>query len=177
MDTSHLYLVVHWTARLSAVLFAAALLAPALSSLSARRAQTLYLGFIIAHTLHFSFVAWLAKVTGGENMFPGGRSVGDVGGWPAVLGIFAFFYTLALVGLVARRAGPRAGLGLRAAGRFSTTFIGFMFVSTYVPLIARSQWYALPAALVAAGVAVDAIAGRIRRCRGAGPSVKASASP
>jgi hypothetical protein len=174
MLTSDLYIAVHWTARLSAVLFAAALAAPALYNLSARRSQSLYLGFILAHTIHFSFVVWLAKVTGGENMFPGGRSVGDAGGWPAVFGVFAFFYALAFVGLAARRAGPRARLGLRAAGRFSTAFIGFMFVSTYMPLIARSRWYALPAALVVAGVAVDMLGGRIRRLRCLGGAAGAS---
>jgi hypothetical protein len=157
---------VHWSARLSAILFALSLAAPVLPRFLARRSESLYLGFVAANTVQFLFVTLLALATGGANMFPGGRSVADVGGWPAVFGIFAFFYTLAFVGWVGRRAG--ASSRLRTAGVLSRAFVGFMFVSTYVPLIARSAWYALPCALVAAAVVVDltrwACARREREC-------------
>ncbi|WP_437915611.1 hypothetical protein WME73_10820 [Sorangium sp. So ce302] len=163
MHTSDLYLAVHWTARASALLFAAALVAPALFRSSGQRSQGFYLGFILAHTIHFMFVIGLVRATGGANMFPGGRSVADVGGWPAVFGIFALFYALAFIAFAARRMGTRARSTLRVAGRLSTLFLGYMFVSTYVPLVSRSRWYALPAAIVATAVLVDASGRRLRR--------------
>jgi hypothetical protein len=165
VNTSDLYTAVHWTARLSALLFAAALAAPLLPRPLARRSQALYVGFVLANSLQFLSVTWLARMTGGANLFPGGRSLADVGGWPAMFGIFGFFYALALVGFVARQRGARASSGLRAAGTFSTTFIGFMFVATYVPLVARSRWYAIPAVLVAASVLVNIMGERLRRLR------------
>ena len=153
MTTQELLSGVHWAARLSAIMFASSLAAPLLPRLLARRSEALYLGFAAANTVQFVFVTLLALATGGANMFPGGRSVADVGGWPEVFGIFGFFYVLALVGWLGRRAG--ASSPLSAAGVFSRAFIGFMFVSTYVPLIARSAWYALPCAFVGAAVLVD----------------------
>jgi hypothetical protein len=165
VETSDLYLAVHWAARASALLFALALVAPAVLRSSARPSQNLFAAFIVAHTVHFFFVTWLAAATGGAGMFPGGRSVTDVGGWPAVAGIFALFYALAILGLAARRERAHRHGWLRATGRFATAFIGFMFVATYVPLLARSPWYALPAAIVTVAVVVDAIAGKLRRLR------------
>ena len=165
MDTSQLDLAVHWTARLSAVLFAIALASPAWSTRVSRGSRDLYTAFILAHTAHFFFVAWLANATAGQNMFPGGRSVDDVGGWPTVLAIFAFFYALAFVGLVARRAGPNAGHGLRVANRVTTICLAILFVITYVGLIPQSPWYAVPAGLITAGLVIDAFGGIIRRSR------------
>ena len=77
-------------------------------------------------------------------------------------GIYALFYAVAFLGLAARRERARR---LRAAGRFSTAFIAFMFVATYLPLVARSPWYALPATIVTLAVVVDAKAGKLRRLR------------
>lgn len=154
MSVVALHLAMSWTARVSAVVFALSLLVPALSPQRSAHSGWLQIAFIVAHTLHFSFVAWLARVTGGAGMFPGGRSVAEVGGWPVVLAIFVLFYAVALVALVARRTSadhPR----LRTAGKLSTAFIGGMFVATYLPLVARSGWYVLLALLVAAAVAVD----------------------
>ncbi|HWO08670.1 MAG TPA: hypothetical protein VNN80_04300 [Polyangiaceae bacterium] len=152
MTVPDLYTAVHWTARASAVLFALALWAPVLGL---RRQQRPYLAFMVAHTVHFGFVVWLALVTGGARMFPGGRDIADAGGWPAVFGIFAFFYALASVGLLARHRGRDAGGALRLGGHLATTFLGYMYVSTYVGLVTRSPWYALPAALVGVAVLVD----------------------
>jgi hypothetical protein len=45
---------------------------------------------------------------------------------------------LATTGLLARRRGSEAGRALRLGGRFATTFLGYMFLSTHVPLVARS---------------------------------------
>jgi hypothetical protein len=165
MDTADLYLAVRLTARLSALLFAVALIAPFVLPMGQRqrRSQAPFVAFMAAHTVHFGFVIGLVLATGGEGMFPGGRDVADAGGLPAVFGIFAFFYLLAGVALVQRRAGPSAGRMLHLAGRFATAFLGYMFVSTYVPLVARSPWYALPTALVATAVVLDLFAGKLRR--------------
>jgi hypothetical protein len=167
MSSSDLYLAVHWTARVSALLFAAALAVPVLfrEPDGRRRSQPAFLAFLGAHTVHFAFVLALILETGGEKMFPGGRDVADVGGMPAVFGIFAFFYLLAILALLERRRGPRASTPLRLAGRFSTAFVGYMFVSTYIPLVERSPWYALPAALVATAVLLDLFAERFRQLR------------
>jgi hypothetical protein len=154
VSAAALHLAVSWTARLSAVSFALSLLVPALSPKRAGHSGRLQLAFIVAHTLHFAFVAWLAGVTGGAGMFPGGRSVAEVGGWPVVLAIVALFYAVAFTAFTARRAGASRAR-LRTAGKLANAFIGFMFVATYVPLVARSGWYALPALLVMAAVAAD----------------------
>jgi hypothetical protein len=166
MNSPDLYLAVHWTARLSALLFAAALLAPVLlRDDGPRRSQVPFVAFLAAHTVHFSFVLALAFETGGKKMFPGGRDIADVGGLPTVFAMFAFFYLLGTLALLQRRAGPRAGTLLRVAGRFSTVFLGYMFVTTYIPLVERSPWYALPAALIATAVVLDFFAERFRQLR------------
>jgi hypothetical protein len=165
MDAADLHRIVHWTARASAALFSAALVAPALLRSSARGSRRLYLAFVAAHTVHFSFVVWLAKARGGRDMFPGGRSIADAGGWPAVFGIFAFFYALASIGLLARSDWAQGRPAVRVAGSLATGFLGFMFASTYAPLIARSPWYALGAAVVTVAVAVDVLAPLARRLR------------
>lgn len=163
MDAADLFLAVHLTARLSALLFATALIAPVLLQQRQRLSQAPFVAFVAAHTVHFGFVIGLVLETGGEGMFPGGRDVADAGGLPAVFAIFAFFYLLAGLALVERRAGPSAGKMLHWAGRFATVFLGYMFVSTYVPLVERSPWYALPAALVATAVLVDLLSGKLRK--------------
>jgi hypothetical protein len=162
-----LLLAVRWTARLSAMTFATALLT---SAFSARRSRALDTGFLVAHTIHFSFVVQLALATGGKDMFPGGEDIADAGGWPAVFGIFALFYVLAAVALSARHLGSRASLPVRVAGQLSTVFIGFMFVKTYLPLVARSYWYALPAALITTAVAADVFGSKLRRLKCLAPA-------
>jgi len=96
-------------------------------------------------------------------MFPGGRSVADVGGWPTVFSIFAFFYALAFTGFAARRAGPHAGPTLRLANRMTTACIGLLFVVTYVGLIPHSLLYAVRGALVTLGMIIDALGNTIRQ--------------
>jgi AcrR family transcriptional regulator len=156
MTAEQLLLPVQLTARLSALLFAGALAVPVLTG---RPARALYPAFLIAHTVHFGFVAALAVVGGGAGLFPGGRSLEDVGGWPTLAAIATLFYAAALGGLA------RGPSGWRRGGHAAAAFIGFMFVATYLPLVERSAWYALPAAIVTLAVGLDL--STLRRSRGA----------
>ena len=96
MTTTKLHLSVRLTARASALLFAAAQAAPALGSNIGRASRPLYLGFIAAHATHFTLVARYAHVNGVRNLFPGGRNMNEVGGWPTVLTLYALFAGLAV---------------------------------------------------------------------------------
>ena len=81
-----------------------------------------------AHAVHFAVVARYAVVNGGRDLFPGGRSLHDVGGWPTVAGIYTFFSGLAVTGWAA--GAPRAAgqPSLRAVGQAATGLMAAMFV-------------------------------------------------
>jgi hypothetical protein len=83
-----------------------------------------------AHAAHFAAVTRYAVRTGGQNLFPGGRSMQDVGGWPTVLGIYALFAGLAVIGRAAETASPTDRS--RTLGKAANTVIGAMFVGTYL---------------------------------------------
>lgn len=134
-----------YTGRLSAVVFVIALLGAG----SGRRAVASWLAFLAAHTVHFLAVLWFALLNSGRDLFPGGTSFEQAGGWPTVLASLAVFYSLASIVLAARRAGPAAGRYLRRAGLAATIAIGAMFLATYGPLVAQSTLFALPVAVIA----------------------------
>jgi hypothetical protein len=144
MTPEGIHSLVVGTGRLSTAVFIAALLASGAGRLGLRS----WLAFVAAQTVHFAAVLWFGIANGGRDLFPDGRSLGDAGGWPALLGIFAFFYILAFPVLTARRAGPDAGPRLRLAGRGATTLIGLIFLATYVPLIGGSMLFAMPVVVV-----------------------------
>lgn len=146
MELGTLLLAVQLSARTSALLFAGALALPVLTG---RRLTGLYPAFLVAHTVHFGFVAAYAAADG-PGLFPGGRTLADVGGWPTLAAVAGLFYALALAGLASRVTG-RFPIG----GRLATGSIGSMFVATYVPLIERSVGYAGMAALVTFAVGVE----------------------
>jgi hypothetical protein len=116
--------------------------------------RPLYLGFMAAHAAHFAIVARYAKVTGGRALFPGGRNMNDVGGWPTVAAIYTVFAGLALTGLAASGA-QATNRGARIASRVATGIIGAMFVGTYVGQLPHSAWNAVPAGIVGAAVAAN----------------------
>jgi hypothetical protein len=158
MNASALHRYVRLTARSSALLFAAAQAAPAVGPRAAGASRPLYLGFMAAHAVHFTVVARYAKVTGGRDLFPGGRTMNDVGGWPTVAGIYSFFAGLAGTGWA---AGTPAAIGkprMQVAGRAATGLIGAMFVGTYLGQLSQSRWYAVPAALVGTAVTANVVA-------------------
>ena len=118
-----------------------------------------------AHAVHFTVVARYAVVNGGRDLFPGGRSLRDVGGWRTVVGIYSFFAGLAVTGwvtdapLVARR--PR----WHAIGHAATWVMAAMFVGVYLGQLPRSRWYAVPATAVAGAMVADGLARRLRYFR------------
>jgi hypothetical protein len=141
--------------------FAAAQAAQALGPPAARAWGPLYVGFMAAHATHFAVVAKYAKITGGRALFPGGRNLNDVGGWATMAAIYALFAGLAAIGGVAGAAPTDSGR-LRRAGRVATGIIGAMFAGTYLGLLRRSGWNAVPAAIVATAVVASLTAARVR---------------
>jgi hypothetical protein len=149
-NAAALHKYVRLTARSSALLFAAAQSTSALGQRADRASRPLYLGFMAAHAAHFAVVARYAKVTGGRGLFPGGRNMNEVGGWPTVAGIYILFAGLVFTGWAAGTPVARARPAMRMAGRVATGLIGAMFVGTYLGQLSQSRWYAVPAALVGA---------------------------
>lgn len=168
MRTAQLYRSVQLTARSSALLFAGAQATSALGPRAWWLSRPLYLVFMAVHAVHFTVVARYAVVNGGRDLFPGGRSLSDVGGWPTVAGIYTLFAGLTITGWVtggARVAG-RPALGL--IGNLATSLIAAMFVGVYAGQLRRSRWYAVPATAVAGSVAASLLAERVRGLRPAG---------
>lgn len=123
---------VRLTARTSAVLFAAAQATSASGLRTVRASRPLYLAFMAAHAVHFAVVSRYAIVNGGRDLFPGGRSMNDVGGWPTVLGIYTFFGGLALTGWIAGGPAASGQPRIRVAGRAANGLIAAMFIGTYL---------------------------------------------
>ena len=161
-STAALHRAIRITARSSAMLFAAAQTAQALGPSTARAWRPLYLGFMAAHATHFTLVARYARITGGRALFPGGRNLNDVGGWPTMAAIYALFAGLAATGWAAGAAPATNSRRLHRAGRVTTGLIGAMFAGTYLGQLPRSGWNAVPAAIVAAAVVAPLAAGRTR---------------
>lgn len=168
MKTTSLHRVVRLTARTSAVLFTSAQLTQALGMrgesgpttarihhaklLSTRAWRLLYLAFVAAHATHFAAVARFAHRTDGRALFPGGRDMKDVGGWPALLGIFGLFFALATTGWTAGRSVAWGRPVSRGIGSTATALIGAMFASFYWGQVPQSRWYAAPGAIISAAV-------------------------
>jgi multisubunit Na+/H+ antiporter MnhB subunit len=120
-------LIVRLTARVSAAAFAAALILFALGHRHRRRGVRygvrLFVAFILAHTIHFSAVAWLAMLTAGEN-------IRRRGGWAVVLAVAVLFY-LAAFGILRawRKIGSARLLSRndRLVTDVGVAFIAFVF--------------------------------------------------
>ena len=130
------------------MLFSSAQLAPMVAGRSGERlAPLLYRGFLVAHAVHFAAVSRYAVRTGGHDLFPGGRSLQNVGGWPTVAAIMAAFGGLAAAGRMDDEAtGDDEAMWAAAARRT----IGAMFTGTYVGRVASgSGWFVVPATIAA----------------------------
>ena len=163
MSAAYAYRTVQLTARSSALLFAAAQTASALGPRTGRAPTFLYVAFMAAHAGHFIAVASYARVNGGRDLFPGGRSMNDVGGWPAVAAIYTLFSGLAVTGWAATKQRTTGQPSHRVMGQAATWVMAAMFVGAYAGQIPRSPCYAVPATTVAGAMTANAWARRLRR--------------
>lgn len=162
MNTASVHRAVRVTGRTSAVLFAAAQFSQALRLPSVGAWRPLYLGFVATHAVHFTAVTRYAAMTNGRNLFPGGRDMNDVGGWPTVLGIYALFFALASTAWAGPGRAGRVRPGVRRAGSAATGLLGAMFASFYLGQVPRSRWNALPATIIGAAVLTNIAAAHQR---------------
>ena len=133
MSPSQIAFWVRLTARVSVALYSLALSGLALSAYRGREprvaVRTLQ-AFILSHTIHFGFVAWLTVATAGRNIVQRGGPL-----LTSVVGLVFYFASFALLfGARQRRRSALAG----------ATVIWLMFVGTYVGRIPRNAVYALP---------------------------------
>ena len=155
-----LHRTVRLTARSSGVLFAAAQAVSAVSAMtrhSGRSPRVLYLGFLMAHAAHFTAVTRYAILTGGR-LFPGGRDLDDVGGWPTVMTIYTVFAALALTGaraIVPAHPNPRRH---SVAGSISVSLVAAMFSGTYLGQLPQSRWFAAPAMAISTSTVANLLA-------------------
>jgi hypothetical protein len=153
MSPPDVHRAVRLTARASALLFSTAqVVAHVDRDAGWRAAPALYRAFVAAHALHFVAVARYAVLTGGRNLFPGGRGLRDVGGWPTMAALWAVFGLLVAAG---RIDGSTAVGGRRGAGAARVT-IGAMFTGTYLGQASRSPWHGVLAAVTASGTVAAA---------------------
>ena len=144
MEQPDVELIVRLTARFSAAAFAAALiLFIAGHQHDERRLRIgtgLFAAFILTHTIHFGTVAWLAAVTGGEN-------IRQRDGWTIVLTVALLFYVAAFVVLRAwrdtafRRSSSRS---LRVAANVGVLAIAAVFLNSYLARVQHMPLYWLP---------------------------------
>ena len=81
-------------------------------------------------------------VTGGRGLFPGGRSMNDVGGWPTVAGIYTFFAGLAFTGWATRAPAAMSNHRMRLAGRTAHR-AHWGYVRRHIQgQFSQSRWYA-----------------------------------
>jgi hypothetical protein len=154
VDQPSVELIVRLTARVSATTFAAALILFAAGYQHDRRrlylGTGLFAGFIVAHTIHFVTVAWLAVVTGGEN-------IRERDGWAVVVTVALLFYMAVFIVL---RAWGDAALGrsssrsLRVTANVAVVAIAVVFLNSYLARVVRMPVYWLPAVGLAGIVAL-----------------------
>ena len=143
MDEATVALLVRLTARVSVAIFAAALIVFAAGYQHDRRrlsaGMRLFAGFIVAHTVHFATVAWLAIVTSGEN-------IRERDGWAVVITVAILFYAAVLVVL---RAWRRAAMGSSSASlrmaNVCIVAITAVFLNSYLARVSEMPIYWLPA--------------------------------
>ncbi len=165
VSIARVYRAVQVTARTSALLFAAAQAASALGPRTGRAPRRLYLAFMAAHAVHFTVVARYAALNNGRDLFPGGRSLHDVGGWATVAGIYTFFAGLAVTGWATGTPRAASQRAMRIVGQTATWVMAGMFVEVYLGQLPRSRWYAVPAIAVVGAVTAKVVGERLRQRR------------
>jgi hypothetical protein len=151
VDQAIAELLVRLTARISAGMFAASLIVFAAGYQHDQRrlyvGTRLFAGFIVAHTVHFATVAWLAVVTSGEN-------IRERDGWAVVATVALLFYAAAFFVF---RAWGNAAMGsssrsLRMANA-AIVAIAAVFLNSYLARVAAMPIYWLPTIGLAGTVA------------------------
>jgi len=143
MDQTQIEWLVRLTARVSGTAFAVALLVFALGDrrrLTPPLSSRLFALFIVAHTIHFGAVGWLAVLSAGEN-------IRARGGWIVVLAVALLFYLAAFGILLVWRddASGRARPGVqRLAAHVSVAFIAVVFLNSYLGRVESRPVYWLP---------------------------------
>jgi hypothetical protein len=154
VDQATAELIVRLTARVSVAVFVAALILFAAGYQHDRRrlevGTRFFAGFIVAHTIHFAAVAWLAVVTSGEN-------IRERDGWAVVVTVALLFYIAVFVVLHAWRdaaMGRTSSRSLRVTATVAVVAIAAVFLKYYLARVVRMPMYWLPAAGLAATVAL-----------------------
>jgi hypothetical protein len=161
VDQPDVELIVRLTARVSAAAFAGALILFAAGYQHDQRrlflGTRLFAAFIVAHTIHFWAVAWLAVASGGEN-------IRERGGWTVVLTVALLFYTAVFLVL---RAWRYAALRHASSGSLHVTAdvavvaIAVVFLTSYLARVQRMPVYWLPAICLAGIVALYFVRTRV----------------
>ena len=110
----------------------------------------MFLGFVLAHTIHFAAIVWLAVLTAGAN-------IQERDGWTVVLTVAALFYVAAFLIVRAWRAidsGRVLPRRDRLAANAGITLIAVAFLNSYLARAADKPLYWLPALCMVASVAV-----------------------
>ena len=152
MDQATVELLVRLTARVSVASFAAALIVFAAGYPHDQRGlsvgRRLFAGFIVAHTVHFATVAWLAVVTSGEN-------IRERDGWAVVAAVAFLFY--AAVFFVYRGWGNAAmGSPSRRLRMTNVALVAIaaVFLNAYLARVAAMPIFWLPTIGLAGTVAI-----------------------
>jgi hypothetical protein len=128
---------VRLTARLSVALFSLGLGGFAIAACRGRdprAALRVLQSFVVSHTIHFGFVAWLTVATAGEN-------IARRGGWLLVSVVGVGFYVAAFAMLFGLRQRRRSAV-------VGAIVIWLMFVITYLGRIPANAIFALPVAAI-----------------------------
>jgi len=152
MELAHIEAIVRSTVRISALMFVVALTLYAAAGAHRRRwvfdAVRALAAFIVAHTVHFGAVVWLAVVTGGTN-------IDERGGWVVTLLVAVLFYASAFGILSTWRevaAGCLPAAPSVVASRVGVLFIAAVFLNSYFARVERMPIYWLAAAAMIATV-------------------------
>jgi len=160
-------LLVRATARVSAAVFAASLVAAArrlaaddaMDIGAARRADVAaFAAFLAAHTIHFGSVLMLAVATSGQN-------IRDAGGYSATFVVGAAFYAACAAVLRAKlRTAPRwTTVAQRRTEIGTIAVVWVVFFQAYALRLLQSVWFTALAVALAAALAMFAAAAARRR--------------
>ena len=154
MDQPTAELIVRLTARVSVVIFCAALIWFAAGYQHDRRrlhvGARLFAGFVVAHTIHFASVAWLAFVTDAAN-------IRERDGWAVVVTVALLFYGAVFSVLRAwgdAAMGRSSSRSLRVTADVAVVAIAAVFLNSYLARAGRLPMYWLPTAGLAGTVAL-----------------------